>query len=386
MIKILVNTISSKNYAGGTFQIAYNFLLKTLEHQDIEWYYITSKDLDLVIGDKFRHLRNVKYYVFETQPDIKKTYWKVRKQLKILEKQISPDVVYSIVAPSYFSFRSTEVMRYTYPWVTHPNEYSWKSLSLKDKIYYRIYGLVQKYLMRSAQYFITQTETCKKGIIDVTGLSESHVKVVENVLPAVYNEMDVNPILDNYWVNIACIGKPVPHKNFDIIPDVLIELKKIGINNVKFHTTIPDTYPLAKQIASKLDNSGMIDNWVNYGRVSQQTLGEIYRRCQICFLPTLLEVFSACTVEAMYFGLPTVATNFSFNSDVMGDSCLYYEPMNAKDAAIQICSLINDYNLQSSLKEKMKKQLLMYGDYNKHFNSIKDFLVKVVLEKNNKLI
>lgn len=62
---------------------------------------------------------------------------------------------------------------------------------------------------------------------------------------------------------------------------------------------------------------------------------------------------------------------------VMGDSCLYYEPMNAKDAAEKLAQLINDESLQISMTEKMTAQLAQFADYNKHFNDILEFLVKV---------
>ena len=106
----------------------------------------------------------------------------------------------------------------------------------------------------------------------------------------------------------------------------------------------------------------------------------MYRRCQLCFLPTLLEVFSASTVEAMYYGLPIVATDFDFNKEVLGDSSLYYEPKNAKDAAILFAKLISDECLQEECKKKMKKQLIKFNDYDAHFNAIKDYLVHIVLE------
>ena len=127
----------------------------------------------------------------------------------------------------------------------------------------------------------------------------------------------------------------------------------------------------------------MMKNWKNYGRISQKELGAMYQRCQLCYLPTLLEVFSASTVEAMYFNLPIVATNFSFNTEVLADSSLYYEPKNAKAAAQQLAKLIADKALQEDMKEKMKIQLAKYGDYDKHFNAIKAFLLEVANVSNN---
>lgn len=377
-MKIIINTLSAKKIAGGAFQIALNFLLKSLEHNDVEWYYFTSQDLDDVLGDRFSHLKGSRYFVMPTQPDFKGTYRSVKKEIKILEERIHPDLIYSIAAPSYFKFKAPEVMRFTNPWVTHPNKYSWASLSLKDKLYYYFNVLNQKRLMKAAHWFITQTETCKKGIVRVTKEHDTHVKVVSNVLPGVFKLMDTSQVPDSDWVNVACVGNPVPHKNFDILPSLIKELAALGMSNVRFHTTIPYDNALAKQIQSKLSEFGLSDNWVNHGRVSQKELGEMYRHCQFCFIPTLLEVFSASTVEAMYFGLPIVASDFEFNREVLEDGCLYYEPMNAKQAAKCFVCLISDKKMQLKFKAIMNERLKVYGDYDVHFNAIKDFLIKVI--------
>ena len=382
-MRILVNTVSTKKISGGAFQISQNFLLKTLEHRDVEWYYITSQDLDDVIGEQFNNIRGKRYFSLPTQPDFKHTYAKVKKQIKLLEQQIKPDVVYSITAPSYFTFEATEVMRFTNPLVTHPNKYSKSTQTWIERIRTWLYCKNQVRLMKKAHFFITQTETTKQGILRITGLPENHVCVVNNVLPSVFKHMDNTPIVEDDFINIACVGNPVPHKNFDILPDVLIELKRLRIENVRFHTTIPFDHPLNNKLKKHLNELGMMKNWKNYGRISQKELGAMYQRCQLCYLPTLLEVFSASTVEAMYFNLPIVATNFSFNTEVLADSSLYYEPKNAKAAAQQLAKLIADKALQEEMKEKMKIQLAKYGDYDKHFNAIKAFLLEVANVSNN---
>lgn len=377
-MKILINTITTKKHAGGAFQISQNFLLKTLDSFDVEWYYITSEDVDAVIGDKFLNIRGEKYFVFPTQPDFCKTYKQVKKEIKELEDKIEPDVVYSITAPSYFSFKAPEVMRFTNPWVTHPNKYAWSVLSIKEKIFYYLYGLNQKRLIRRNQYFITQTETCAKGIQRLTGLPIENIKVVNNVLPAIFQSIDNSHINNNgEYVEIACVGAATTHKNFDIIPQLLFELKNKGYSNVRIHVTLPEDEPTLYIIKKGLEKYNLSNMLVNHGRLSQKELAILYKKCNLCFLPTLLEVFSASTVEAMYFQLPVVATDFPFNKDVLGDSCLYYEPKNANEAATQFVRIIEDKSLQEELKFKMNLRLVRYSDYDVHFNSILVFLKNV---------
>ena len=375
-MKILVNSISTKKHSGGAYQIAYNFLLKTQEHNEVDWVYVVSSDLDEILPASIKESQD--YYVFPTQPDYLHTYAKVRKELKELEHRIVPDVVYSITSPSYFTFDTVEVMRFTMPWVTHPNKYSWSVLSFNERVRMRLYCWNQRRLLRKARFFITQTETTRQGIIRITGTAPENVKVVNNVLPSVFLKIDDTPLsTDGKWVNIACVGNPSAHKNFSIIPYVLDALRDYGIANVRFHVTIPENSPRWVQIQKTMRVLGLTDGIVNYGRVSQLQLANLYRQCQLCFLPTLLEVFSASTVEAMYFHLPIVATDFDFNREVMADSCLYYEPQNAKAAAYQIKKYIENVALCDEMRQKMKRRLSCFCDYDKHFNDIVDFLETV---------
>ena len=375
-MRILINTISTKKHSGGAYQIAYNFLVKTMEHQEVEWVYVVSKDLDEIMPEPLK--AKAHYYVFPTQPDFKHSYKQVKMQLAELEDRVKPDVVYSITAPSYFTFRAPEVMRFTNPWVTHPNKYSWAVLPMSERLKKRLYCWNQRRMMRKAKFFVTQTETTKQGIVRITGTAPENVKVVQNVLPQIFKGLPKTPKpQDGQWVDIACVGAPVPHKNFDILPDVLKELKALGIENVRFRVTIPSSDPLWSQFQGKLKQYGLEGRIVSLGRCSQIELAEMYRQCQLCFLPTLLEVFSVSTLEAMNFRLPVVATDFDFNREVMADSCLYYEPMNAREAAAKIKRYVDSEDLREEMKEKMDSRLTLFGDYDKHFNDILAFLVKV---------
>lgn len=375
-MRILINTISTKKHSGGAYQIAFNFISKTLEHKEVEWIYVVSADLDEILPNEVKSKED--YYVFPTQPDFRHSYKKVKQELSELEQRLNPDVVYSITAPSYFTFKTTEVMRFTMPWVTHPNRYSWAVLSWKRRLKMKFYCWNQRRMMRKARYFVTQSETTRQGIMRITGAHPENVRVVKNVLPSIFRTLDNTPFpADENWIDIASVANDSKHKNLDIIPSVLDELKQLGINNVRFHVTLPQDSTCWNDIKKGLASSGLEDRVITHGRLTQHDLADMYRHCQICFLPTLLEVFSASTLEAMYFNLPTVATDFDFNKEVMADACLYYEPMNAKAAAMQIKRYIEDESLRNEMKEKMAKQLTAFSDYDRHFNDILNFLMEV---------
>lgn len=384
-MRITVNTISTKKVAGGAYQIAYNFLMESLKHQgEAEWFYLVSEDVDEIIGDEFETLRGISYFVFPTQPDFNGSYRQVKNQLAEWEEKYRPDVIYTISSPCYFTFKTPEVMRFANAWVTNPNKYAWHSLSIKEWFRMILYRINQFRMLRKAKYIITQSEVVGKGLVSKLGLSEKNVKVVPNVLPKVFHTLSVEKDLDEKYVDIACVAAPFPHKNLGIVPKVLKVLKeKYGITNIRFHLTIPRDDATLNRIVKESKSYGLANNIVNHGRCPQIKLGEIYNRCSICFLPTLLETFSATTLEAMYFNVPIVATDFEFNREVIQDAGLYFQPTNADNAASQIVRLLSDKKIVNELKEKMRRRLSLYDNYENHFAEIMSFLFRV--EKDSKL-
>ena len=378
-MKIAVNTISTKKHAGGAYQIAYNFLMETLKHQDdVEWFYITSSDVDEAVGKEFASLRGQRYFVFPTQPDFKGSYRRVKRELVQWEEKYKPDVVYTISSPCYFTFKATEVMRFANAWITNPNQESWSVLPWKKWLEMRFYRIVQIGLLKKAKYIVTQSETVKQGLIRITGLEQNHIKVVPNVLPKVFSDTAVERKGRDEVFDVICAASHSPHKNLEIIPDVLKALKeKHKITNVRFHLTISEDNPFLWKIVKRCEVFGAENGIVNHGRCSQKQLCAIYNNSDFCFLPSLLETFSASSLEAMYFGLCIVASDFDFNKEVIDDAGLYYKAMNASEAADKIAMLVKDDTLCQDLRRKMANRLPLYSDYGKHFGAIKNFLHEV---------
>lgn len=383
MIKIIVNTISTKKNAGGAFQIAVNFIHAALLSKDstIEWYYFTSSDVDDVVGKYFNEEKGKHYFVVPTQPQ-KNTYLQVKKQLKKWEELINPDLIYTISAPCYHHFKTKEVMRFTNPWVAHPNQYAWSVLSTKERVKMKAYCRLQRHLIKKAHFFVTQTDDVKNSLIQTLNIPSDNIAVVPNVLPAFIRKEDNSHIDDkDGLIHVASVAAADKHKNLDIIPDVIYILSHTyNIENIVFHLTLPENTQLWKSIETKARKLGVNSKIINHGRVNQHKLcNDIYRKSTIAFLPTLLEVFSASTIEALFFGLKIVATNFSFNTQVLGDTALYYEPMNAEDAAKKLFQVLTDEKLAQSMSEAIHKQLEQFGDYESHFNGIVSFLKDVAL-------
>jgi glycosyltransferase involved in cell wall biosynthesis len=383
-MKVLINGLSVKKKVGGVFQISTNFIQATLSSKEIEWYYLVSSDLDKSLPTCFQNKLNITYFVMPTQPDFFGSYFNVRKKVSDIENTIKPDLVYSLAAPSYFNFKATEVMRFTNPWVTHPNKYAHGVLNYKEKIVKYLYCANQKRLMKKCDYFITQSNTAKEGIRGITKLPLENIKVVPNVLPAYFNSLpEIKCKSPDLNLMIACVCAPHANKNVQIIPLVIKILKeKYGITNVTFNITIPYDHPFLLKFNKSVEKYLVSDQINNWGYCSQDKLVELYSASNIFFLPTLLETFSASLLEAMFFKLNVVTTDFLFNRGVCQDSAVYCKPADAEDAAEKLSELILNNSYKNKSSQDIPSVLAHFSDYSKHAASIEKFFKSIM---NNKL-
>lgn len=384
-MKIIINALIAKKNAGGGFQIAFNFIKQTLiSDRGIEWYYLVSKDLDDVLNEHFSSLLNVNYFVFPNQPKLK-SFFKVRENIRILEKKIKPDLVYSILAPSYFTFESIEVMRIANAWNTNRNHYAMNSLSLKQKMFFSAKGVMSRSMIKKSNYFVTQTNTLKKGIIRVTKVPDSNVKVISNVLPLIYNQQVIQKTKSDKIFNIVYVAASAAHKKIDLIPFIAKRLiEEFNFTNFKIYVTIPFESPFNTKFEGLVEKNNVKDYIENVGYQTQTDLINLYSKCNIGFFPSLLETFSATLLEYMKFELPIVASNFEFNRDIAQDAALYFEPNNVKDATRHLFDLMNDRDLFIELQSRGKKRLDNYSDYSKHFDETVDFFLKILKTTTNK--
>ena len=387
-MNILINVTNARNVGGG-LQVAVNFIKKTIVYKrdDVEWFYVVSETMDKVyLKDDFRpQIPSDHYFVFPNQPDFKHTFRSVQKQLYELEQDKSIDVAFTILGPNYHLFKTKEVVRFVHPWVVTSNKYAWSNIPMKESLRMRMQIILLKYLVKKKGYVITQTNAVKDGLIEKLGMNPDCIRVVPNVLPAIFKDLDNSHIESNDgWIDIASVGAGY-HKNLNIIPEVIRILEdKYHLKNIRFHVTLPDGALGLNEINERVKQLGISDRFVNHGNLRQQQLSELYRKCEYCFLPSVLEVFSASTLEAMFYNLPTVATDLRFNTEVFKDACIYYEPMNAGEAATKLFEVMGSDEIKEKLREKMAKRLESFSSFEQYFNNTVDFLIEVGEGKHNK--
>ena len=101
----------------------------------------------------------------------------------------------------------------------------------------------------------------------------------------------------------------------------------------------------------------MAQHLVNVGPVALADGPALYQSCDVCFLPTLLETFTATYPEAMAMGLPIVTSDVDFARDICQSAAVYFRPRDPADAARTIDELLRQPAVWTALIRRGKDLL-----------------------------
>lgn len=154
--------------------------------------------------------------------------------------------------------------------------------------------------------------------------------------------------------------------------EVFIESSKLNQNN-KLNFFIYGDGPNKKRLKKLSNNSckffGFVENMEN----------EYTNKIDVLVVPSVApEAFSIVIIEAMYFGIPVIATNIGAHSDLIKDKFngLLINPNNAKSILDAINLLYRDNKLFNYIRINAKKSFDKYSyenfkkTINKEFNKI----------------
>lgn len=384
-MKILVNCSTLR--IGGGIQVAANFIQESLNlksDRKFEFLYVVSPEILANLSRETQKLSNLK--VVACSPA---RFWagrKVRRNLRYIEEQFKPDLIYSVGSPSYTKFRQKEIQRFTVPWFTHPNKYAWRVLNWREEARMRLWLAYVKFSLRNAQFFITQTEQARMGLIEKLAMPSSSVAVVSNSCNRIYWDFFIKnnePVEfeSEKTVKIFTLGAPYPHKNIAIIPEVAEILKKRHINlQFKFLVTLPEREGANCSFWRKARKTGTIENIENVGVLSIQDCLKIFRQSSILFHPSVLETFSATYLEAMAVRIPIVAADLDFAREICKDAALYFTPLSPVDAAEKIIQLVESVMLRTQLIRNAERRFKYYMEKRNSFEETLKIFENIILD------
>ena len=99
-----------------------------------------------------------------------------------------------------------------------------------------------------------------------------------------------------------------------------------------------------------------------FGRVSLRQIIDIYRDAHLCYMPSLLETFSATYPEAMALGRPIVTNDLDFARANCGNAAVFAAPNNADAHADAILGLLQSSSDWDACVERGRARLAELPD------------------------
>ena len=339
-LKVLVNATTL--VVGGGVQVGISFVESALSiKRDVEFSFLLSKEIYYSLIEK--GVSSPNFTLVDRSPAHPIKGIKSRQLIKSEEVRFSPDIVYSIGFPSYIKFKSIEVGRYTNPWEINSEPLPWELFTTRiSKVVTKLGIFYRQFWAKRSDYLETQTEMAKLGISSRLSFDKNKIFVLPNSVNKIFMQDDlvVCPREGGGQYTIFSLAAGYPHKNLEIIPKVIDYLVNNCSMNVKFIVTLDSDSDIWKSIKHEALYLNVFDHIENIGRISLEDCLEIYKRSHLVFLPTLLEVFSATYLEAMFVGVPIVTSDRDFARGTCCDAASYIDPYSPKEAGKAISYLL----------------------------------------------
>lgn len=350
-MKLIIN--ASNIVVGGGVQVSLSFIEELRKFKGNEYHLFLSQAVTGQIEEN-EYPDNFKFYHFNCSPASIAKGHKIRQRLNKLENKIKPDLVFTVFGPAYWNPKSTHVSGFADGWCYNPNSLAFQQLSAKQKLRNKLIVTRKNHEIKKADFLIVETENAKYKINKFLHIPTSEIFVVSNTYHPVYDEYrnnleDRKNSIDETF-RLLVLSAFYPHKNLEIINNVIPLLKEKSEKKFTFYLTIKE-----EDFKNNFSKSGYI---INFGPQNIENCPELYNKSDALFLPTLLETFSANYPEAMIMRKPILTSDLDFAKDICRDAALYFDPLNPEDIANKIIQLTEDKELYISLVDNGKKQVL----------------------------
>ncbi len=354
-MKLIIN--ASNLYGSGGLQVAYSFIHECRKFAWHEYHvFLCPKLTDQIEIQQFPS-----NFIFYHSPVIPAPFGKARQEmlkLSRLEREISPDIVFTVFGPTYWTPRATHLMGYAMPHFIYTDSPFFQIISWKENVIWKLRGFIKMwYVKRNTRYFHVETDDVRQRLAAKLKIPVTNIFTVGNTHNASYDAFNpenahasILPDMNGTF-NLVCISGSFEHKNLDILNRVIPELKHLGVDDVRFILTIePEKMGLLFSAEAR--------EWiVNTGPVPVDVCPVLYHRSDAVFLPTLLECFSANYPEAMKMERPLVTSGMGFARTICGDAALYFDPVDPEDIAEKIKRLRDDALLREALVDNGRRVL-----------------------------
>jgi len=355
------------------------FIKNCLRDNTFDWHYAISQQVyDLLL--KWQSVLDQKKVIVFEQSPARST--KSRSLLLQFINRNKIELVYTMSGPAYVKFPVTHIMGLSNAYITHAN---WESFRLRGgfliAVKYFFYVFAQFYYSLKADFFVFQTNYSKDAFKKRAFINESKLKVIPNAYDSSIKDYfnfnnKPNEVGKKKLIRIFCPGAHYPHKGLQFIPEIICETEKLNGIEFVFILTLPKSKVLEK-IEKEVELKKISKRIKNIGPYNYDQIISLLEMCDIIFVPSLLETFSASYLEAMCARKPLVAADKPFAKDICKDYAFYVNPRNPKEVASTFVEIFSN-PAQNHQKISLAEDILSeFGSQEDRFKKILSYLQEI---------
>jgi glycosyltransferase involved in cell wall biosynthesis len=361
------------NIVGGGLKNSAFFIKKAIEDNNFNWHFAVCRPVYSMLEEWELNLDKAKFTIFENSPSRNVI---ARKDLKRLSESLKIDLVYTMAGPAYVKFLCKHLQGISNPYITHAN---WDTFSLRGNIlktlkFYGHVGFQFLNTLKSSDY-VFQTEYAKDTFKKRSKIKERRLNVIPNAFDLSlrdYFNQETNTIQNSKEseITILCPGAGYIHKGFQFVPEIAYQLQRISDKKFKFVLTLPFDSQLWLHIKSEIERLNLKECIINHGPYKYTNLKNLLKTCNIVFVPSLLETFSASYLEAMCAKKKLEAADKNFAREVCRNYATYTNPQDGVRTAKAINEIFSNINVTKEELEISNEILSNYGNQDQRFDKI----------------
>jgi glycosyltransferase involved in cell wall biosynthesis len=237
---------------------------------------------------------------------------------------------------------------------------------------------------RKSDLIVAISESTKRDLIDFYDINPGRVKVIypgidEKFQPIDKSDSRLSEVVNKYGLSdnfILYFGTIEPRKNILGTIKAFEEIKREKLGKLldvdwqgfegvvrgqkdilfdfsKLKLVIAGTKGwLYKEVFEEVKNSEFKDDILFVGFVDEDDKPYLYNLAKVFIYPSFFEGFGLPPLEAMACGVPTIVSNKSSLSEVVGNSAIMIDPQNIDEMALAIKEILENKELNIFLKNK----------------------------------
>ena len=359
-INVLLNLVPIKS--GGGQQVGFNFLYNLVHnnYENYDFHVLASKNT--FISDFLENQNKLSYDLFNDSI-FNRIILLNKLKREIIEKN-HIDLIYTLFGPALVYKKTINVAGVAYSNLFFPSIDFWKGnlfFLLKKKIidWYRLNSLLKAdALIFENKSMLEQARKIFK-VKELTFIPPSISKTKPNYKLSSEMRSKLEKLNFNCF-NILMLTGWHPNKNINLIPEVLLELKSLGFEDVNFVLSLDKKDKNVQYLIERSINIKVIDNIHFIGAVNTEDVRGVVEKVDALILISLLESFSNNIIEAWTYKKPLIITNAMWSISICNQAALYVDRNNPKDIAQKIVTLKDDKNLYFQLIDSGLNELANY--------------------------